>query len=222
MDADLKKHVIKTGTTTIAIICKDGVVVAADKRGSYGGESGVSYIAGTNQEKIQTVLPNVIVTTAGTASDTRKTIKLVRAELKLKELKSKKKAKISEIANLFSNISYQSIRQPSMIPSIAHFVLAGYDPKGFYLYDISPDGFLQASEDYTASGSGMVNANPILDSDYKKDLTLEQGIALAKKCLKASFGRDPASGDGMDIYTVTKDEIKQVTKTKVVAEFKER
>jgi len=222
MDADLKKYIVKTGTTTIGIVCKDGIVVAADKQGSYGtsDSQGVSYIIGKDQEKIQEVTPNIIVTTAGTASDTRKNIRLVRAELKIKELRSRKKATVKEVANLFANISYQSIRQPSMIPSIAHFVLAGYDELGVHLYDISPDGFLNLGDKYVASGSGTTHVNPILDSDYKKEMTIEQGIALAKKCLLASFGRDPASGEGMDIYVVKKDSIKQVVKDKAVLEFK--
>jgi proteasome beta subunit len=224
MDAELNKHVVKTGTTTLGIVCKEGIVIAADKRATYGTSDGqgVSYIANRNVDKIIQVLPNVVTTIAGGASDALKVVKLIRAELKLKELKSRKQSSLKEVANLFANVSFQNIRQPSIIPAIAHFVLAGYDPKGEALYDVSPDGFLKEVEEYVASGSGMMQVNPILDSDYKKGMTLDEGIALAKKCLLASFGRDPASGEGMDIYTITKDEIKQVTKTKLVAEFKER
>jgi proteasome beta subunit len=214
MDEDLKKHVIKTGTTTIGVVCKDGIVIAADKRGTYGGDGGVSYIAGSNQEKVQEVTPNIIVTTAGGASDTRRVIQLVKAELKLKELKSRCKPTIKQAANLFSSIAFQNIRKPSMIVAITHFLLAGFDDSGFYLYDISPDGYLQELDDYAATGSGMVHTNPILDSEYKKDITMEEGIKLARKCINASLKRDPASGDGIDIYTVTKDTIQQVVKEK--------
>ena len=220
MDAELKKSILKTGTTTIGIVCKEGIVIAADKRASFGGDSGVSYIAGKDQEKIQEVTPNLIVTTAGTASDTRKIIKLVRAELKLKALRSKSKPTIKQAANLFSTITYQSIRQPSMIPSITHFLLSGYDDEGFYLYDIFPDGFLEKKETYSVSGSGMVHVNPILDSDYKKELSVNEGIELAKKCMSASMGRDPATGEGVDIYVVKKDGIKQVVKQKTELQYK--
>ena len=216
MDADLEKHITKTGTTTLGIICKDGIVIAADKRATYGGSSGVSYIAGKDQEKILEVTPNIIVTTAGTASDTRRIIKIVRAELKLKELRSRSETTVRRAANLFANIAYQGIRTPSMIPSIAHFLLAGYDEGGFYLYDIMPDGLLDLKEDYAVSGSGMVNVNPILDTYYTKNLSVKDGIELAKKCVAASIGRDPGSGEGVDIFVVKKNEIKQVLTQKVV------
>jgi proteasome beta subunit len=222
MDEDIKKNILKTGTTTLGIVCKDGIVVAADKRGTFGGEGGVSYIAGWDLDKIEEVTPEIIVTTAGTASDTRKNIKIVRAELKLKELKSKSKPTIKQAANLFASLAYQSLRTPSMIPSIAHFVLAGYDDEGFYLYNIFPDGYLEEVKDYTSSGSGMIQVNPILDSDYKKDLSIDEGIKLVKKCINASMNRDPASGDGMDIYIVKLGEIKQILSQKVERVFKDQ
>lgn len=224
MDSELKKHVIKTGTTTLGIVCKGGIVIAADKRAIFGTPDGqgVSYIAGSDQEKIQEVTPEIIVTTAGTASDTRKIIKLIRAELKLKELRSKSKPTIKEAANLFSNVAYQSIRQFSTIPAIAHFLLAGYDDKGFYLFDIFPDGFLEEIKKYSVSGSGMIQVNPILDSEYKQGISVEEGINLARKCVNASMGRDPGTGAGIDIYVVKKEGIEKISSQIATIEFKDK
>ena len=220
MDQELKKYVTKLGTTTIGIVCKDGIVVAADKRSTFGGDGGVSYIAGKDQQKIHELIPSIIVTTAGNASSTRKLIKIVRAELKLKELRSRSRPTVKQAANLTSTITYSQIRQPSMIPSIAHFLLAGYDDGGVHLYDILPDGFLDEKNDYAASGSGMVNVNPILDSEYNPNISVEEGIKLAKKCINASIGRDPATGEGVDIYVVKKGEIKQVFAAKIFPEYR--
>jgi len=219
---DLKNHIRKTGTTTVAIVCKDGIVLAADKRGTYGGEGGVSYIAGKEEEKILKVTDNILVTIAGNASDIQKVVKLTRAELRLKELRTKQPTSIKEAANLFSNLVYQNIRQFSVILAVTHFLLAGYDEKGFYLYEVHPDGYLHEVKNYSATGSGFLHVNPILDADYKDSLTVEEGIKLAKKCVNAALKRDPASGEGIDIYTVTKDNVKQVAKQELVQEFKDR
>ncbi len=222
MDDEIKKHITKTGTTTLGIVCKDGVIIAADKRASFGTDQGVTYLAGRDQEKIQELTPEIIVTTAGTASDTRRIIKIARAELKLKELRSKSKPTVDNAANLFANIAYQGIRQPSMIPSIAHFLMAGYDDNGVYLYNIMPDGFLEKIDKYTVSGSGLIQVNPILDSEYDKKISVEEGIKLAKKCITISMGRDPGTGEGIDIYVVKKGEVKQVLSQTVTPEFKDR
>jgi proteasome beta subunit len=219
---DIKKHVRKTGTTTIGILCNDGIVLAADKRGTYGGSGGVSYIASTDEEKVQQVTNKIVVTTAGVASELQKVIKVVRASIRLKDLRSKKESSVLESANLFATVSYQNIRQFSTIPGITHFLLAGFDDSGFHLFDVNPDGYLQKIEKYAATGSGMIHANPILDSEYKKDINLEEGIELAKKCINASTKRDPASGEGIDIFTITKDEVKQVLAQEIVQEFKDK
>lgn len=219
MNEDLSKHVLKTGTLTIGIVCKDGIVVAADKRQTYGAQGGgVSYIAG-KAKKILELTDRMVATTAGTASDTRKVLDILRAEFKLKELRTKERISVSEAANFMANMVYGNIRQPSMIPAITHFILSGYDENGLYLFDISPDGYIQDSDTYVATGSGIMQAHPILDSEYKKNMTLDEGIALASKCIKATTAREPGVGSGMDIYVVKKGEIKQVADKEAVVSF---
>ncbi len=220
MNDEISAKVLKTGTLTLGIICKDGIVVAADRKQSYAGQGGgVSYIAG-KAKKIQEINDRMIATTAGNASDSRKVAEILSAELRLKELKTRESASVKEAANLLANMLFQNIRTPSMIPSIAHFLLAGYDESGIYLYDLSPDGYLQQSEDYSASGAGFMQAHPILDSEYKKGMTIDEGIKLAVKCIRASMGREPSVGEGIDVYVVKKGDIKQVLEQEAVYELK--
>jgi proteasome beta subunit len=212
MEDEIKKNILKTGTTTLGIVTKEGLVLGADNRVTYGGDGGIQYIAGKDQ-KIFNLNEDIIVTIAGVMSDLHQTIKLVRAELRLKELKDKKKPTLRESASLLANISFQKIRQPSMIPSITHFLLAGRDLDGSVcLFDVTMDGALKKINSFAATGSGMVQINPVLDNEWKPGMSLKEGISLAEKCLKTSPRRDPASGDGLDIFTVTKDGIKQVSK----------
>lgn len=216
----LDKYVLKTGTLTVGIVCKNGIVLAADNRQSYASGSAVSYIAG-KAEKIQEINERILVTTAGGASDTRRVIKLVKAELRLKELKSKSKVNMKQVASLISNMLYQNIRQPSMIPSIAHFLIAGYDETGVSLYDASPDGYLQKIETYQATGAPFESL-AIFDVEYDPKITLEEGIKLAKKVFNATRGRQPGVGDGFDIYTIKEGEIKKVSSQKVSNEMEDK
>ncbi len=219
MNEEIAKHVLKTGTLTIGIVCKDGIVVAADRRMSYGGHGGgVAYLAGT-AKKIVEINNRIIATIAGTASDAIKVLEIIRAEFRLKELKTREKISLPEAANFMANMVFNNIRTPSMIPSIAHFLVAGYDEQGTHLYDVSPDGFIQKISDCTASGSGIMQAHPILDSEYKKDMTLQEGIAMAVKCIKASMGREPSVGAGIDIYTVKDGAVKQVLDQEAIYRF---
>jgi len=58
--------------------------------------------------------------------------------------------------------------------------------------------------------------------EYKKGMSVEEGVKLATKCLKASMGREPSVGGGIDIFTVRKGEIKQIVAQDSTTEFKNR
>jgi len=221
MDKDLEKHVIKTGTLTIGVVCKDGIVLAADNRQTYAQGNGVVYIAGRDANKISEINERILVTTAGGASDSRRVIEIVKAEIRLKELKSKQKIDMKQVASLMSNMLFQNIRQPSMIPSIAHFLIAGYDDTGVSLYDASPDGYLQKIDNYSATGAPFESL-AIFDVEYKKNITLKEGVELAKKVFSATQGRQPGVGDGFDIYTIKEGEIKKVSSQKVSKKMEDK
>ena len=219
---DLKQYIHKTGTTTVGVVCSDGIVLAADRKVTLGSGDRIVYVATKEEDKVVPVTDNLIVSTAGNAADLQRVVKLVRSELKLKELRTKQKPTIKEAANLFTNIVYQSIRQMRVIISITHFLLAGYDKEGFYLYEVGADGTLSKVDKYQATGSGMVQADPILDAEYKNGMTTEDGIKLVRKCIDASRKRDLGSGKGIDVFVVKEDDIKKVLAQEVVAEYKDR
>lgn len=221
MDEEISKNVLKTGTVTLGIICKDGIVLAADNRISYGAGSGVAYIAGKTK-KILEINDRLVVTMAGTASDAKRVVEILKAELRLKELKTKERETVKEVANLIANMQFSNIRQFSSIPSIAQFILAGYDDEGTHLYNIMPDGYLEDVDKYTASGAGIVQVHPILDSEYKPNLSISEGLELAMKCIKAAMKREPSVGDGLNIYVIKKGEIKEVSAKDVSIEFKDK
>jgi proteasome beta subunit len=222
MDTEIQNSILKTGTLTMGLVCKDGLVIAADRRQSFGAQGGgVSYLAG-KAKKVIDVNDRIIVTTAGNASDSRKFSAYLSAEIKLIELRTRARISIKKAASLLSNMLYHSIRQPSMIPSIAHFLLAGYDEEGVHLYDAMPDGYLEEIKDYVASGSGIMQAHPILDSEYKPNMSTKDGIDLVVKCIKASLGREPSVGDGLDVYIVKGGEIKEVLSKEFISELRDK
>ena len=196
----------KTGTTTIGIKCRDGIVLAADKR------AGGGIIVDKRAQKIYKVTNNLALTMAGTASDAQLITKLISAELRLMEIRKEKQVTVKEAANLLSGIVYQNIRRPSMIPGISHFILAGKDNRGFHIYDIYPDGSLSECIDFLSSGSGSVMAYGVLDTLYKENMTIQEGVQLAVKAINAAIQRDMNSGDGIDVYIITQEGVKQFFK----------
>ncbi len=193
-----EENVLKTGTTTVGIICKDGVVLGSDKRATAG-----YLIADKKAKKIHQIDKNLALTIAGSVSDAQLLIKLIKAEIKLFALRCQRDPSVSEIANLLGLIVYQKIRSFSAIPSITHFVLGGKDPKGYSLYDLYPDGSVSEHKNFICSGSGSVFAYGMLENEYKEGLLAKEGVKLAYKALYGALNRDIGSGNGIEIVSVT-------------------
>ena len=202
---------LNTGTTTIGILCKDGVVLAADKRATAG-----HMIVDKRAEKVHVLSDDFAVTIAGNVSDAQLIIKLIKAELKLKEVRTYKKPSAKEAANLLGGILYSHIRRMSMLPGVAHFLMAGKDMQGVHLYDLFPDGSVTKITDFIYSGSGSVFAYGVLETQYKKDLTTDEAVALAVKAVNTALQRDSASGNGIDVVVVNEKEIKRVMHKELV------
>ncbi len=202
------KSGLKTGTTTLGIVCKDGIVIAADKRATAG-----SFIAAKDVEKVVQINDNLAITTAGSVSDIQLFIKLLRAELKLKNIKTNRVHTIKEAANLSARMVYDGARQ--YFPSMAHFLLAGFDNTGTHLYEIYPDGSMSEIKDFISSGSGSPMVFGILENSYKDTITVKEAEELAIRSISASMQRDAGSGNGIDVMTVTKDGIRKTMQKKV-------
>lgn len=196
----------KTGTTTVGIVCKDAIILAADRKMTLGG----MIVSNKKFEKVIILNEDLALTIAGLVSDVQLLVKLIKAQIKLDELRRGKKVKVKEAANLLSNLVYSNARKFSSIPGVTGFLLGGKDNEGFYLYELGMDGSLTKFDDYATDGSGMLFATGVLEANYKENLSVEEGIKLAVKAVGAAVQRDTASGCGVDVIAITKDGTKKV------------
>ena len=202
--------IVKTGTTILGIVCKNGIVMAADNRGSVGG----TLVMAKNEKKVFPINSYLVMSGAGYAAEIQKVPKLVAAEMKLKELRSKKRPSVKDAANLLSNIQRQG----------STFLIGGINEDGSTeLYSLDGGGHVAKIEDYDANfGSGLMYVLGYLERQYKPGVTIKEGVELAKEALKASIQRDLASGNGINIITLTKDGIKEVVNEEIEFTYKDR
>lgn len=199
------ENMVRKGTTTVGIVCRDGLVLAADRRATMG-----NLIADKKAQKIYAITDKMALTTAGNASDAQLLVKLVKAEISLKRLRTERAPNVKEAANLLGGMIYANIRRMSMIPGISHFLLGGIDDDGFHMYDLFVDGSVTLCDDYVSSGSGSVMAFGVLETLYKKDISVKEGVPLAVKSINAALQRDIYTGSGIDVVTITKEGVKTV------------
>ncbi len=191
------------GTTTVGIVAKDGVVLAADKRATAG-----YYIAHKEVVKIHKITDYIAITTAGLVADAQMLVEYLRAEASYIRLQTGREPSVKSIATLVSNILFSS----RLFPYIVQFIIGGYDSKP-RLFNLDLFGTL-TEEKFVATGSGSPIAISILEELYNEDLTVEEAEKIAVKAVSIATRRDVASGNGVDVAVITKNgiEMKNVAK----------
>lgn len=196
MDENTKK-----GTTTLGLVCKDGVVMATEKRATMG-----NIIAHKNTKKLFQIGDNLCLTIAGLVGDGQVLARYLSSEVELYQLKREKEMSVEASTTLLSNI----LLSRRWMPYWVGLLLGGVDSKGPKIYSIDAAGGA-ISDDYVTTGSGSLFVYGVLEDHYKKDMSIEEGIDLAVLSLMVSSSRDSASGDGIRVASITmKDGFKEI------------
>ncbi|MGA8404083.1 MAG: archaeal proteasome endopeptidase complex subunit beta [Nitrososphaeraceae archaeon] len=188
------------GATAIGITCGDGIVLAAEKRVSYG-----NFVVNKNTKKVFAITHNVAAACAGMVADMQVLVRQVTALSRIRKLEIRRDVATNSIAKLMSVIMFER----RYFPLLTQVVVGGIDPSP-QIYTLDPLGSL-LPDDYAAVGTGAEMALGVLDSEYKKDISIEVARNLAVKAIKSSIQRDSASGDGIDLVIITDKGIQEDT-----------
>ncbi len=189
------------GATTIGLVFSDGVILASEKRVTYG-----SMIMSKTVKKVFRIADHVGAACAGLVSDMQILAREVEAQAKLFAYDAKRPMPVKAAAKVMSNVLFNN----RMSPLITQTIVGGmdYDAPAIYVLDVL--GSLLPDE-YAAVGSGAQMATGVLEQGYKDNMSMQDAKALVLKSIKSAIRRDTMSGDGVDILIVTKKGIQEET-----------
>lgn len=199
---------LKTGTTTVGIICRDGVVLAAEKKATMGYtvDSKVS-------RKVYQLDDHIGMTIAGSVGDAMAIIRLMRAQLKLYKLE-RGPITVKGAAALLENI----LQGNKFYPYMNMFILGGFDANGAQIWSLDPVGGGSNLDKYYSTGSGSPFAYGALEAEYSENMTVAEGAPLAIRVIKVAIERDIGSGGrGFTVAIITKDGYKELTEAEIKA-----
>ena len=194
----------KKGTTTVGLICSDGIVFAADKRASMG-----YFIAAKDVDKIHRIADNMALTIAGSVADAQTLVRVMQAEIKLYNMRSGGPMTINAATTLLSNIMFQY----KMFPFYVQLLLGGVDTKPA-IYSLDPLGGV-TSENIVSTGSGSPMAYGLLEDQYVEGKPIKENVKLAVRAIATAMKRDAATGEFIDIVHIGRDEFKRYSKEEV-------
>jgi len=185
---------LRTGTTTVGVVCKDGVVLAADRKVTAG-----HIVAHKIGRKILPIDSHALITIAGLVADAQALVDILKANASLYRIRNKRPMSISAIASLASNVLFGS----RFLPYIVEVNVGGYDSTGPSLYSIDFFGSVTNEKNYVARGSGSPVALGVLEKEYKEGISINEGIKIATLAVKSASRWDLyTGGTGIDVAVV--------------------
>ena len=182
------------GATAVGISFDKGVVLASEKRVSYG-----NFVVNKNTKKTFPVTDQVGAACAGMIADMQILVRQVGALAKIRKLETRRTVPPNSIAKMMSVIMFER----RFFPLLTQVIVGGIDNKP-QIYTLDPLGSV-LPDDYAAVGSGAEMALGVMDGEYRANLSEQGAKELAVKAIKSSIQRDSASGDGFDILSVTQN-----------------
>jgi proteasome beta subunit len=182
------------GATAVGISFDNGVVLASEKRVSYG-----NFVVNKNTKKTFHVTDHVGAACAGMIADMQILVRQVGALAKIRKLETRRNVPPNSVAKIMSVIMFER----RFFPLLTQVIVGGIDKKP-EIYTLDPLGSV-LPDDYAAVGTGAEMALGVMDSEYRDNISEQSAKELAIKAIKSSIQRDSGSGDGIDILIVTRN-----------------
>ena len=188
---NIASQVLK-GTTTIGVVCKDGVILASDTRVTMG-----YYVAHKFGKKVYKIDDHMGMTIAGTVADAQRVVDILTANAQLYKINLNRPMPISSAARLVANLLFNA----RYIPLATQVLVGGVDETGPHVFNLDPYGSL-TEEKAVSTGSGSPIAYGILEDNYKEGLTITELLPTMAKAVNAAMKRDVASGNSYNIIVI--------------------
>jgi proteasome beta subunit len=195
---------IKKGTTTCALTCNDGIVLAADTRASAG-----FFIADRHVMKIQKVDRHMGMTIAGGVADAQNLVDIMRYNANIYRLTNRELMPIKSAARLCSNVLFNQRYYPYYV----QIILAGFDNVGGQIYNIDLFGSI-TTEKFISTGSGSPVAYGYLESEFKEDLSVNEAYKIAIQAIAAAIRRNAGTGDNINAVIIDKEGYRELSREK--------
>lgn len=190
-EKDMKRYM--KGTTTVGIVCSDGVVVGADSRATMD-----TFIASTEARKVWMIDQNLAMTIAGGVGDAQEVIRILKVQNEIYKMNENHPMNPKSAATLLSII----LQENKMMPFYVQLIVGGVDGERGYVYNLDAlGGFTE--EKFTSTGSGSLTALGYIEDAYKPGMALKDGVKLAAKALSIAMRRDSATGNNITVATIS-------------------
>jgi proteasome beta subunit len=190
------------GTTTVGVVCKDGVILGTDTRATAG-----NYIASKHAKKIYQITDNLAMTIAGGVAVAQRVVELLKVNTRLYELEKGRQMPVKSAATLISGILFQNREAGAPLPMQA--IVGGFDDNGAHIFNLDPFGSL-LEDKMISTGSGSPFAYGVLEAMYKEEKSVKDMLPVVVRAIDSAMKRDTYTGDSFDVAIIDKNGFREL------------
>ena len=198
---DAANRLTLKGTTTIGVVCKDGVILASDTRVTMG-----FYVAHKHGKKIYKIDEHLAMTIAGNVADAQRAVDILTANAQLYRLEVGRPLPVNSAARLIANLLFSA----RYAPLVTQVLIGGVDDTGPHVFSLDPFGSL-TEEQCVATGSGSPIAYGVLEDKYREDLPVKDVLPVIVRAVDSAMKRDAASGDSFNVAVIDGSGYRELT-----------
>ena len=198
-----KEQGILKGTTTVGVVCKDGVILGTDTRATMG-----NFIASKHAKKVYQITENLAMTIAGGVAAAQKVVEILKVNGSLYELEKNRRMPVKSAARLVQSILFSNREVGAPLPLQA--IIGGFDETGPHVYNLDPYGSM-LEEKMISTGSGSPYAYGVLEAQFKEDSSVEDTLSVVVRAIDSAMKRDVASGDSFDVAVINDKGFRELT-----------
>ncbi len=182
LQVEYAKKTVKQGSTAIGIVCKNGVLLVADKR------INEPLVVPSSIEKVFQVDEHIGATASGILSDGRILIDRARLLAQQHRVTYDEPVDTASLVKDICDMKQQFTQFGGARPFGVSLLFAGVNSEP-ELFLTDPTG-IYFQYKATAIGEAETEIKDILNKEYKETMDLEDGIKLAIRALKKVLGKD--------------------------------
>ncbi len=194
-------QLVLKGTTTIGVVCKNGVILASDTRVTMG-----FYVAHKFGKKVYKIDDHLGMTIAGTVADAQRVVDILTANAQLYKINMNRPMPVKSAARLIANLLFSN----RYVPLATQVLIGGVDETGPHVFNLDPFGSLN-EEKSVATGSGSPIAYGVLEDKYQEGMLVEELLPIVIRAVNAAMKRDVASGNNYNVTVIDSAGYRELT-----------
>ncbi|UCB59788.1 MAG: archaeal proteasome endopeptidase complex subunit beta [Candidatus Bathyarchaeota archaeon] len=199
--SETPNQLILKGTTTVGVVCSDGVILSSDTRVTMG-----TFIAHKKGKKIYKIDNHIAMTISGSVADAQRVVDILTANAQLYKINFGRPIPIKAASRLVANLLFSS----RYAPLIAQILIGGIDDLGPHVFSLDPLGSL-TEEKCVATGSGSPVAYGVLEDKFKEGGTTNEMLPIVVHAVEAAMKRNTASGDSFDVSIISAEGYRELS-----------